>query len=117
MKVSRFLFALVLVSACGGDARDDDTAAQPSDGSEVAARLESTPQASEGTTGAQPEVEAPARRAASSPAKVTPAADERAAAVGPVTMAANAEGVNSDAAILQDFNARVAAYLKIYKDA
>jgi hypothetical protein len=34
-----------------------------------------------------------------------------------VTLAAKAEGVNPDAAILQDFNARIAQYVKVHKDA
>jgi len=108
MKVSRFLLAVVFVSACGGDARDD--AAVREDTSGVRARLESAP-APEATTGEEsPAKPAVARR----PAGATPAADERAAAAGPVTLAAAEDGVNSDAAILQDFSARVAAYLKIH---
>jgi hypothetical protein len=107
MKVSLVLAALVLVAACGSEARNEGNISP--DLKEPVAE----PQATTGETTAAP---APAPQPAGSPA-ASPAADRRAAARGPVTLAATAEGVNPDAAILQDFNRRVAAYMKIHKDA
>jgi hypothetical protein len=103
MKLSRFLPVLAFAAACGGDAREDRSAV-PQQAGPVAAL--------EATTGEQPAAPAP------KPVVETGAArDERAAARGAVTLAAKEEGVNPDAAILRDFNARVAAYVKIHKDA
>jgi hypothetical protein len=43
--------------------------------------------------------------------------DARAAAAGPVRQAATQAGVNPDAAVLKDFEARIGKYLEIHKDA
>ena len=105
MKVSGLLAVLVLVAACGGEERDevaviDDTAG-------VRARLESAPEATSG--------EAPAKPAPARPAGATPSADARAASRGSATVAAVESGVNTDAAVLKDFNDRVAAYAKLHR--
>src|SRR5688572_17606719 len=114
MKLSGLLAVLVLVAACGGDTHDE--VALSSDTGGVRARLESTP-APAATTGEAPKpIEPPARPAAARPAGATPAADERAAVHGAATVAAVEDGVNTDAAVLKDFNERVAAYAKLHKD-
>ena len=111
MKVSGWLLLALLTTACGGDRvteeREPVAPAEP-------------PQAFEATTGdeeggavaAVPRAEAPAR-----PKGPSPQADARAAAVGAVTRTAVEDGVNPDAAVLQDFHRRVNAYLEIHKDA
>ena len=60
----------------------------------------------------------PARTAAPAPAaEPIEVKDARAAAEGPVRREAIQAGVNADAAVLQDFKARVDKYLDIHKDA
>jgi hypothetical protein len=96
MKVIRLLAVVVLVSACSDRPERQDEAPKP-----VA------------TTGEKPVNPAPPAR------KVEPieARDARAAATGPVRQAATQAGVNPDAAVLEDFEARVDKYLEIHKDA
>jgi hypothetical protein len=106
MKLNRFLPLLVFVAACDGDAREDRRAMA----------LQAEPAAAPTATTGEQAAPAPAQPA-TKPALSSAARDERAAARGPVTLAAKADGENPDAAILEDFNARIAAYVKIHKAA
>ena len=115
MKVSRFLPVLVFVAACTGDSREEQNAVpEPAEPAAV-------PEATTGEPATTPAPRETATKDGAPPSTkagiASAAADARASAGGPVTVAAVAEGVNPDAAILQDFNARVAAYVKIHKDA
>jgi hypothetical protein len=110
MKLSGFLAVAAMCAACS----DRPASEQPST-STVEPEQRAT-----ATTGERP---AEPQRAAPEP-KPKPRAevdlarrDEQAAKTGPVTTAAQQSGVNADGAILQDFNARVKAYLDIHKDA
>lgn len=110
MKVSRWFALAFLATAC-------------SDGPAVdrmeATRMQPEPRATTGEQPAEPPRPEPAapkaapRRAAESPE----VKDARAARTGPVTMAAQESGVNADGAVLQDFHARVKAYIDIHKAA
>jgi hypothetical protein len=79
--------------------------------------------APEATTGREPSVPKdaepkPAVRATTARRVETAATrDERAAATGPVTQAANRAGVNASAAVLQDFKGRIDNYVAIHKEA
>jgi hypothetical protein len=95
MKVIRLLSVALFLSACSD--RPD------------AERLAPVPQPEQAAKPAQP----PAGRAA----EPVEARDARAAAAGPVRQAAAQAGVNPDAAVLKDFEARVDKYLEIHKEA
>ena len=118
MKVSRVLIAAALVSACSSEpAVEREPPPAP---------VEPAP-ATTGTTGdaVPPESAKPAPRPApraaarsTDPRVVqTARADAREAEKGAVTQAAAAAGVNTDAAVLADFKARVDKYVAIHKDA
>jgi hypothetical protein len=95
MKFSRILIVGLLIASCSDGASTDQQA------------LTSESQATEpqaGTTGE--------RRASEAPAPKTPAS-----APTPIADQAKAVGVNPDAAVLQDFKARVDAYMKLRKEA
>ena len=108
MKVSRILVAAALAASCAREPVDDHkaTAAPPE------------PQAvPDATTGEEPaptaaETRADAARATERAIDRSIARDERAAATSPVTLAAKRDGVNTDAAVMQDFKRRVDAYMK-----
>jgi hypothetical protein len=109
MKISRFLAVALLVTGCsvGSPTPDTDTSAP--------IQSEPTPEA---TVGEEPpsnaRVAPPQTRVV---AEKRARSDERAAAAGAVTQAAMAAGVNTDAAVLQDFKERVAQYVDLHKDA
>jgi hypothetical protein len=103
MKVSRLLLIAALTVSCSREAANDRSAVQqPND------RL---PVATSGETTTQPEkTEPPAPPA-------QPVAKTNAAPRTPVADVAKSTGVNPDAAVLQDFKARVDAYMKLRKEA
>jgi hypothetical protein len=110
MKVNRLVLVAVIAvvaSACSSDRQpaEPGTAVPPVSPSEPPA---------EATTGERPE---PARPEPREPAHELPAADARAAARGTITTAATASGVNVQAAVLEDFQARVASYVELHKKA
>ena len=96
MKVIRLLGVVVFVSACSDRPPDERQAAAP-----------------------QPEQAAKPAAPAGEARGVEPIEkrDARAAATGPVKEAATQAGVNPDAAVLQDFKARVDTYVEIHKEA
>lgn len=102
MKVIRLLAVALVISACSDrpDVEREEQAAKP-----VA-----TPGEERVPPPAPP---APAGRGV----EPNEARDERAAAAGPVRQAATQAGVNPDAAVLQDFTARVDKYLEIHEEA
>lgn len=107
MKLNGLIAIALLFSACSAPDREAQPAvAEP---------------ATAATAGEQPAVEPEPPTAAEPVARraVESAAlkDERAAANGEVTQAANQAGVNADGAILADFNARVKKYIEIHKAA
>jgi hypothetical protein len=99
MKVIRLLAVVVFVSACSDRADERQ---------EQAAK----PVATAGEEPAAPSPAPPKRDIESIQVK-----DARAAAAGPVRQAATQSGVNPDAAVLKDFEARIDKYLEIHKDA
>ena len=105
MKVIRLLAVVGLIAACSDRPDVDRTAATPQP-------EPATPVATAGEDRAPVPPAQPTRRVAE-PIEVR---DARAAAMGPVTQAATQAGVNPDAAVLQDFKARVDAYLETHKD-
>lgn len=95
MKVSRLLLVAALTASCNREAADDrSTQQQPN---------ENVPAATSGET---TEPASPQRVAQTPVAPRTPVAD-----------VAKSTGVNPDAAVLQDFKARVDAYMKLRKEA
>src|SRR5688572_31087981 len=107
MKVSRWLAFALLMSACS-----DGPAVEPEPREPLKPEREAAATAGE-QRGTDPDAKPVARR----PGESAEQKDERAAATGPVTLAAAQAGVNADGAILQDFNARVKKYVDIHKDA
>ena len=93
MKLSRLLIVAALTVSCSRETATDRSTEQN----------EETPAA---TTGATTEQPAPQQLAQPATKNRTPVADN-----------ANATGVNPDAAVLQDFKARVDAYMKLRKEA
>jgi hypothetical protein len=131
MNVSRFLVAAVLVSAvsaCSNDPAIDResmpaesapapaaTSGEQADGEHGEGVSETTPAAELPTP---PRPAANVRRARPEPLVTqTAARDAREAENGPATQAAREVGVNTDAAVLADFKARVEKYIDIHKDA
>jgi hypothetical protein len=111
MKLSLFLPALVFVAACG-DAPEDRSALP------LQQEPAAVPAATTGEQTGEQAAPAPAPAPpATKPGQSNAARDERAAARGAVTLAARADGENPDAALVEDFNARIAAYMKIHKAA
>jgi len=112
MKVYGWLAVCLLVSACSdgpaGD-RSETTAVEP--------EPNATATAGEEAAEPNPLVQAEPKPASRRPVESAELKDERAAASGPVTLAAAQSGVNADSAILQDFNARVKKYVEIHKEA
>ncbi len=106
MKVIRLLAIASLISACSDRPDVERRSAAPQD------ERASKPVA---TAGAERPPQ-PDRRA---PSAVEPVEkrDARAAAAGPVAEAATQDGVNSRAAVLQDFKAGVDKYVEIHKEA
>jgi hypothetical protein len=110
MKVSRWLAVALFATAC-------------SDGPAVDTAESTAPeQDSIATTGEQPAepqrpAPAPRKPAARRAVETTEARDARTAKDGPVTLAAQQQGVNASGAILEDFNARVKNYHDLHKDA
>src|SRR5688500_2502496 len=101
MKVIQWLAAVVLISACS-DRPGSQQEAPPEPAAPVA------------TAGEEPEAPTqPPRRAAES----IEVRDARAAETGPATQAAAEAGVNTDAAVLEDFQSRVKQYLEIHEEA
>jgi hypothetical protein len=109
MKVSRWLILAAFAAACSDRPAVDQTSSEPERGQPDAT-------ATTGEQTATPALEAPKQKPRP-PVETAEAKDERAAAHGPVTLAAQQANVNSDGAVLQDFNARVENYLDIHKDA
>jgi hypothetical protein len=111
MKLCRWVALCLLISGCS-----DRPAREPAE-----TAVEPEPNAA-ATAGEQPAELEPAAPAEPKPAPRRPVEsaalkDERAAANGPVTLAAAQAGVNADGALIEDFNARVKKYLEIHKDA
>ena len=96
MKVIRLLAVVLFVSACSDRPAERQAAAPQPEG---AAKPPAAP------AGEARGVEPIEKR------------DARAAAAGPVTQAATQAGVNPEAAVLQDFKARVDKYVEIHKEA
>ena len=111
MKVSRWLILAALAAACSDRPAVDQTGSEPERAQQDAAATTGE----QTTQSATPAAEAP--KPQPRPVESAEVKDERAAAHGPVTLAAHQANVNSDSAILQDFNARVKSYLDIHKDA
>jgi len=106
MKVSRLLMIAALTVSC--------SRGTGSDRANERRNQETAPVATSGKT-----AEAPAAQTqtpAPAPAE-QPRAVKKAAAASPVADHARATGVNADAAVLQDFKARVAAYMKLRSSA
>jgi hypothetical protein len=113
MKVCRWLAPCLLIAACSdGPARDQSATPAAAPEPNAAATAGEHPPAPD--TAVPAEAPKPATRRAVESAEVK---DARAAATGPVTMAAVQSGVNADGAILQDFNDRVKKYVEVHKDA
>jgi hypothetical protein len=110
MKVSRWLILAALAAACSDRPAVDQTSSEPERAQQDATATTGEQTAQSATAAA--EAQKPRR-----PVETAEAKDEHAAAHGPVTLAAQQANVNSDSAVLQDFNARVKAYLDIHKDA
>jgi hypothetical protein len=111
MKVSRWLVLAVFAAACSDrpavdEARPGPEQPQPEATATTGEATESDEQAA---AAARPQPRRPVESAA--------AKDERAAAQGAVTLAAQQANVNTDSAVLQDFNDRVKKYVDIHKDA
>ena len=105
MKVIRLLAVVWFVSACSD---------RPPDERQAAAPQPEQPAKPAATAGEAPEPpDEPAPRVVEPIEK----RDARAAATGPVKQAATEAGVNPDAAVLQDFKARVDKYVEIHKEA
>jgi hypothetical protein len=104
MKLSGFLAIALVCAACSDKPAPEQT---PS----PALQPESNATATGGEEPAAAEV-TPSRPVESAAVK-----DARAAETGPVTLAAQQAGVNSDGAIVADFNARVKKYVDIHKAA
>ena len=125
MNVSRLLVVAVLASACSNEPGVDRQA--------TPAYTEPAPAATTGDQPAEaieaPPVEAPPaeapeqapRKPAAAPTQPlvvqTAARDAREAEQGQATQAARQAGVNTDAAVLADFKARIDKYIDIHKDA
>jgi hypothetical protein len=109
MNVSRLLMAAVFASACSGD--PEPTRARPEPAPEPRTAPAPGPEATTGEKTPPPKGTPPAPRVDAA------TKDERDAARGPVTAAAAEAGVNRNAAILQDFKARVGAYLGLHEQA
>ena len=106
MKVIRLLGVVVFVSACSDRQHDERQAAAP--------------QPEQAAKPAAPAEEArvpPSDKPASRVIEPIEKRDARAAATGPVKEAATQAGVNPDAAVLEDFMARVEKYVEIHKEA
>src|SRR5688572_16662265 len=103
MKLSGFLAIALVCAACSDKPAPEQT---PS----PALQPESNATA---TGGEEPAAEVTPNR----PVESAAVKDARAAETGPVTVAAQQAGVNSDGAIVADFNARVKKYLDIHKAA
>ena len=113
MKVSRLVVFAVFAAACSDRPAVDQTNSD-------AERTHPEATATTGEQAVQPAATPAPEAPKPKPRRVVETAelkDERAAANGPVTLAAQQANVNSDGAILQDFNARVKSYLDIHKDA
>lgn len=115
MKVNRLVLVAVIAviaSACSSDR-------QPAEPDTVVPPASAPAPPAEATTGERPEPARPepARPEPREPAHELPAADARAAARGTLATAATASGVNVQAAVLQDFQARVASYVELHKKA
>jgi hypothetical protein len=114
MKVIRTLVVALLASACAGDTArepqstsDDNTAASTGTaGRESGTAAPEVPRAADDTTATAPP------RMSKTP-DPSPARDAKAAAEGPVTQAAQRDGRNVPAAILEDFNKRIDAYVEV----
>ena len=99
---------IVFTMACSDKPADTASVAQPLPATEPAAK----------PAGAADD-RTPAARPAEPTGKAEPieVKDAREAAAGPVRREAGQAGVNADAAVLQDFKARVDKYVKLHKDA
>jgi hypothetical protein len=104
LKIICFLAVALVVTACGADS--------PAPGQDTSQPVQSEATPPDVTTGQQQPSSAPPPVKESNARK-----DERAAAEGPVTQAAARAGANIDAAILQDFKARIDQYVDLHKDA
>jgi hypothetical protein len=106
--MSRFLLVAVIAviaSACSSDR-------QPAEPETVVPPASAPAPPVEATTGERLE---PSRPEPREPAHELPAADAQAAARGTIATAATASGVNVQAAVLQDCQARVASYVELHK--
>jgi hypothetical protein len=111
MKLSGVLAIALFAAACADEpANRASTEATQAERDATATAGEETPI----PAAAQPEAPNPAPQR---PVESAALKDERAAANGPVTLAAAQAGVNADGALIQDFNTRVKKYLEIHKDA
>jgi hypothetical protein len=108
MKLKGLLAFALLCAACSDRPASEQTpipADQPESGAAA-------------TAGEAPAVEpAPQTAAPRRPIESAAVKDARAAETGPATLAAQQSGVNTDAAVLADFNARVKKYVDIHKAA
>lgn len=110
MKLKGFVAIALLSAACSNQPAPEQTSApavEPEAG--AAATAGEAPVAAPAVEEPKP---APTRAVESAAVK-----DARAAETGPVTVAAQQAGVNSDGAIVADFNARVKKYVDIHKAA
>lgn len=126
MNVSRLLVAAVLVSACSNEPAVERQAAPAESAPAPAATTGEQSEAVEEFPEAVDEPAPPASRAVEEPAPrrraeplvaQTAARDARDAENGQATQAARQSGVNTDAAVLADFKARIDKYVAIHKDA
>ena len=99
MKLSRLLIVAALTASCSNEATSDRSDYQTSEAVQTAA-----------TTGDTSEQVAPAQAPPAAPAAKKPAAT-------PVADQARAAGANPEAAVLEDFKARIDAYMKLRKEA
>jgi len=99
MKVSRLLIVAALAVSCSRGTVSDRADQQPNPPAPAATSGETTEPETKPEPAVQPEPAKPAAK------------------IGPVAASALATGVNPDAAVLQDFKARVDAYMKLRKSA
>ena len=103
MKVSRLLVVAALTVSCNREAASDRSAVQQQPNDQLPVATSGDPTTSGETSEPTP---APPPPVAKAPAPRAPVAD-----------LAKSTGVNPDAAVLQDFKARVDAYMKLRKEA